>query len=119
MAGNPTDLAILPWAGYCTGFLGNMLLLSYFVGHREGGAVAVQGIGAATTAVLLCQIYVAGYMPTVAFWAVVGFVILGFSVNLMEFIDRLPAAIWSNWQDVITVLGLAVLPQVRLRNSDL
>ena len=91
-----------------------MLLLSYFVAQKEGAAVAVQGIGAASTAVLLSQIYLAGYMPPAAFWAVVGFVITGFGVNLSEFNGRLSASFWSTWQDVITVLGLAVLPQVPL-----
>ena len=91
-----------------------MLLLSYFVAQKEGAAVAVQGIGAASTAVLLSQIYLAGYMPPAAFWAVVGFVITGFGVNLSEFNGRLSASFWSTWQDVITVLGLAVVPQVRL-----
>ena len=89
-----------------------MLLLSYFVAQREGAAVAVQGIGAASTAVLLSQIYLAGYMPATAFWAVVGFVIVGFAVNLLEYSGRLSASFWSTWQDLITVLGLAVLPQV-------
>lgn len=110
--GNAAALAILPWTGYSTGFLGNMLLLSYFVGKREISATFVQGIGASSTAVLLWQIYLAGYMPPAAFATVAGVLATGLLVNALEYGRVLPKSLWSTWQDLSGIVGLAVLPQV-------
>ncbi|CAI7820162.1 unnamed protein product [Closterium sp. NIES-53] len=98
--------------GFATGFLGNMLLLSYFTAKRELSACLVQVVGAASTAILLSQVYLAGFMPPPAFTAVVAYLLLGCAVNCLRFTRRLPQPLWDTWQDVIGVLGLAVLPQV-------
>ncbi|CAI7844341.1 unnamed protein product [Closterium sp. NIES-54] len=105
-------LGILSWLGFATGFLGNMLLLSYFTAKRELSACLVQVVGAASTAILLSQVYLAGFMPPPAFTAVVAYLLLGCAVNCLRFTRRLPQPLWDTWQDVIGVLGLAVLPQV-------
>ncbi|CAI5495283.1 unnamed protein product [Closterium sp. Naga37s-1] len=105
-------LGILSWLGFATGFLGNMLLLSYFTAKRELSACLVQVVGAASTAVLLSQVYLAGFMPPPAFTAVAAYLLLGCAVNCLRFTRRLPQPLWDTWQDVIGVLGLAVLPQV-------
>ncbi|CAI5986763.1 unnamed protein product [Closterium sp. NIES-65] len=105
-------LGILSWLGFATGFLGNMLLLSYFTAKRELSACLVQVVGAASTAVLLSQVYLAGFMPSPAFTAVAAYLLLGCAVNCLRFTRRLPQPLWDTWQDVIGVLGLAVLPQV-------
>ncbi|CAI5983918.1 unnamed protein product [Closterium sp. NIES-65] len=104
-------LGILSWLGFATGFLGNMLLLSYFTAKRELSACLVQVVGAASTAVLLSQVYLAGFMPSPAFTAVAAYLLLGCAVNCLRFTRRLPQPLWDTWQDVIGVLGLAVLPQ--------
>lgn len=41
-SGNSSALSILSWTGYSTGWLGNTLLLSYFLQEGEGSAVIVQ-----------------------------------------------------------------------------
>ena len=42
LAGDSASLGVLSWMGYATGFLGNMLLLSYFTARREQSACMVQ-----------------------------------------------------------------------------
>ncbi|CAI5467960.1 unnamed protein product [Closterium sp. Yama58-4] len=105
-------LGILSWLGFATGFLGNMLLLSYFTAKRELSACLVQVVGATSTAILLAQVFIAGFMPPPAFTAVAAYLLLGCAVNCLRFTRHLPQPLWDTWQDVIGVLGLAVLPQV-------
>eukprot|EP00897_Mesotaenium_endlicherianum_P008089 jgi/Mesen1/7308/ME000374S06669 len=112
LGGNVAAVGILSWQGYSTGFLGNMLLLSYFVSKKETSASLVQTIGASTTAVLLAQVFLAGYMPLPAFAAVAGLLGFGLAINLLQFKGGLPAPVWGIWQDITGVAGLAVLPQV-------
>ena len=42
LAGDSASLGVLSWVGYATGYLGNMLLLSYFTARREQSACFVQ-----------------------------------------------------------------------------
>ncbi|GBG73976.1 hypothetical protein CBR_g17688 [Chara braunii] len=56
MAGNKSPLSILPWMGYTTGLLGNMLLLTYFSEKKEMSATIVQVVGVVSTFVLLSQV---------------------------------------------------------------
>lgn len=112
IAGQLDTLSILPWVGYSTGFLGNMLLLSYFASKRELSATLVQGVGATSTCVLLSQIYLAGFMPPVAFFSVASFLVCGLFINTLQYLGTLPRTFWAIWQDFIGIIGLAVLPQV-------
>ena len=73
---------------------------------------SLQVVGAASTAILLSQICLAGFMPPAAFAAVAACFILSCLVNALQLARRLPAAVWDAWLDVVGVLGLAVLPQV-------
>ena len=75
--GNPQALANLPWMGYSTGILGNMLLLSYFVSMKEKSAARVQAIGVITSALVVGQIFRAGFMPEEAFLAIVPAIVGG------------------------------------------
>ena len=47
--------------GYLTSLFGNVLLLGCFVDKQEGGATAVQAIGAAANYVMLAQVQIYGY----------------------------------------------------------
>ncbi|GJP30796.1 hypothetical protein CLOM_g6957 [Closterium sp. NIES-68] len=111
-ANQGASLAILSWLGFATGFLGNMLLLSYFTAKKELSACLVQVVGAGTTAILLGQVFMAGFMPPPAFTAVAAYFLIGCTVNCLRFVGHLPQSLWDTWQDLIGVLGLAVLPQV-------
>lgn len=71
-------------------------------------------VGASSTLTLLIQIWLAGYMPLAPFAAVCSYFALGCLVNGLRYTGGLPQAVWAVWQDFIGVLGLAVLPQVRL-----
>lgn len=53
-------------------------------------------------------------MPLAPFAAVCSYFALGCLVNGLRYTGGLPQAVWAVWQDFIGVLGLAVLPQVRL-----
>ena len=45
----------MPWQGYFTSLFGNVLLLGCFVDKQEGGATAVQAIGATANFIMLGQ----------------------------------------------------------------
>lgn len=66
LAGHPEALVNLPWIGYSTGILGNMLLLGWFASQKEKSAARVQAIGVVTSAVVVGQIFLAGHMPLLA-----------------------------------------------------
>ncbi len=112
LAGNPDALANLPWMGYSTGILGNMLLLSWFASQKETSAARVQAIGVVTSAVVVTQIFLAGFMPAAAFAAVMGAIVAGLALNWLKFKDKAPAGLWSFWSKASSLLGLVILPQV-------
>ncbi|MCO5562337.1 hypothetical protein L7F22_015963 [Adiantum nelumboides] len=110
--GNATALFAVPWMGQLTGLLGNLSLLSYFAKKREVGAMIVQAVGVITTWVVLLQLTMAGSMPTPVFTVTSTAVGLGLFLNFLNYNKLLSPQIWELWEDVITVGGLAVLPQV-------
>eukprot|EP00850_Spirogloea_muscicola_P013142 SM000088S23683 [mRNA] locus=s88:62704:65564:- [translate_table: standard] len=112
VASTPEALAILPWVGYSTGLAGNLLLLSYFLTKGELSATTVQGIGALSTYVLVAQIFLAGYMPPLAFGGVTAALIVALLINSLYYAKVLPDPVWSVWRDVSGVAGLTILPQV-------
>eukprot|EP00850_Spirogloea_muscicola_P022516 SM000299S10840 [mRNA] locus=s299:61169:63548:+ [translate_table: standard] len=102
MASTPEALAILPWVGYSTGLGGNLLLLSYFLTKGELSATTVQGIGALSTYVLVAQIFLAGYMPPLAFTGgIAGLTIL-------------PQVVWSTISSYPTPLPAVIAGSVGL-----
>ncbi len=111
-AGAHGALANLPWMGYSTGILGNMLLLSWFAGQKEKSAARVQAIGVLTSAVVVAQIYMAGHMPFAAFALVMPAIAAGLALNWLKFKDKAPAGVWNVWSKGTSLLGLVVLPQV-------
>lgn len=54
-------------------------------------------------------------MPSVAYTVVSGIVVLGLTLNLLNFGGLLPAAIFNVWSDIAGIVGLSILPQVRVR----
>lgn len=112
LASHPEALANLPWIGYSTGILGNMLLLGWFASQKETSAARVQAIGVATSAVVVAQIFLAGHMPAAAFATVLPAVVAGLLINYLKFKDQAPAAAWTLWSKGTSLLGLVVLPQV-------
>ena len=98
--------------GYSTGILGNMLLLSYFVSMKEKSAARVQAIGVITSALVVGQIFRAGFMAEEAFWAIVPAIVGGLALNFLNMLDKLPAKVWNVWSKVGGLLGFAALPQV-------
>eukprot|EP00191_Tetraselmis_sp_GSL018_P021046 CAMPEP_0177580606 /NCGR_PEP_ID=MMETSP0419_2-20121207/1657_1 /TAXON_ID=582737 /ORGANISM="Tetraselmis sp., Strain GSL018" /LENGTH=112 /DNA_ID=CAMNT_0019069499 /DNA_START=378 /DNA_END=711 /DNA_ORIENTATION=- len=60
--GNPQALAILSSEGYFVSFLGNVMLMSYFVSKKERGAVLIQALGVASNFAMLTQISLAGFL---------------------------------------------------------
>lgn len=51
--------------GYLTSLFGNVLLLGCFVDKQEGGATAVQAIGAVANYIMLAQVQVFDYCTSV------------------------------------------------------
>ena len=110
--GNSQALANLPWMGYSTGILGNMLLLSYFVSMKERSAARVQAIGVITSALVVGQIFWAGFMPAEAFFAIMPAIVGGLALNFLNMMGKLPAKVWSGWSKAGGLLGFVALPQV-------
>ena len=111
-AGNVSQISILPWMGYSTGILGNMLLLSYFVSQKEAGAARVQAVGVMTSAVVVGQIFYAGFMPAFAFWAVAPTIVVGLILNYLNYKGVVNGKIWAAWSRLLGLGGLAVMPLV-------
>eukprot|EP00899_Mesostigma_viride_P000021 jgi/Mesvir1/10019/Mv03642-RA.1 len=112
IAGKLEAVSILPWMAYFTGLLGNMLLLTYFAEKHEKSAVVVQSMGVITTAVLLSQIFLGGFMPFPAFALMSAVTAAGLVLNYLDFAGMVPPLLWAIWKGFIGVTGLAVLPQV-------
>lgn len=112
VAGHPEALVNLPWIGYSTGILGNMLLLGWFASQKEKSAARVQAIGVVTSAVVVGQIFLAGHMPLAAFAAVMPAIVAGLLINYAKIKDKAPAKLWSVWSKGSSLLGLVILPQV-------
>jgi hypothetical protein len=112
LAGHPEALVNLPWIGYSTGILGNMLLLGWFASQKEKSAARVQAIGVVTSAVVVTQIFLAGHMPLLAFAAVMPAIVAGLLINFAKIKDKAPAALWNVWSKGSSLLGLVILPQV-------
>ncbi|MBI4052279.1 MAG: hypothetical protein HY400_07215, partial [Elusimicrobia bacterium] len=111
-AGHAEAISILPWMGYSTGLLGNMLLLSYFVSQKERGAATVQTVGVITTLIVLSQIFLAGFMPGAAFGTILPVILLGLVLNYLNFKDRMHGLVWDIWKKASATIALAALPQV-------
>jgi hypothetical protein len=112
LAGHPEALVNLPWIGYSTGILGNMLLLGWFASQKEKSAARVQAIGVVTSAVVVGQIFLAGHMPLLAFATVMPAIVAGLLINYAKIKDKAPAALWNVWSKGSSLLGLVILPQV-------
>ncbi|CAM0902958.1 unnamed protein product [Alopecurus aequalis] len=112
LAGNKAALFAVPWLGMLTGLLGNLSLMSYFAKKRETEAVIVQTLGTISTYVVIVQLAMAESMPMPQFVATSAVVAAGLLLNLLNYIGRLPGTLWLLWEDFMTILGLAVLPQV-------
>ncbi|MEK7746570.1 MAG: alpha-amylase family glycosyl hydrolase, partial [Elusimicrobiota bacterium] len=114
-AGNAAALSGLPWMGYSTGILGNMLLLSYFSSQKEKSAAAVQAVGVLESVVVVTQIFLAGFMPAAAFAVVLPVVAAGLVLNALKAFGKLPDKIlgvdlWSLWNKLTNLLGFFALP---------
>ncbi|KAH7282277.1 hypothetical protein KP509_35G023000 [Ceratopteris richardii] len=116
--GNAAALFAVPWMGQLVCLLGNLSLLSYFAKKREVGAMIVQAVGVVTTSVVLLQLTLAGSMPSLVFIATAVAVGFGLILNFLNYNKLLSPQIWYLWEDVITVGGLAVLPQVMWSTFD-
>lgn len=112
LAGNNTALLAVPWLGMLTGLLGNLSLSLYFLNKREIEAMVVQTVGVISTYVVLLQLALGEAMPMPQFIAVSIVVASGLILNFMRYFHLLNEEIWRVWEDVITVVGLSVLPQV-------
>ncbi|KAI9082237.1 hypothetical protein K1719_035798 [Acacia pycnantha] len=112
LAGNKTALFAVAWLGMLTSLLGNLSLLSYFAKKKEKEAMVVQTLGVVTTFVVLVQLALAEAMPLPHFVATSVVVGSGLFLNFLNYFGLLNAAIWSFWEDFITVGGLSVLPQI-------
>ena len=95
-----------------TGLLGNLSLMSYFAKKRETEAVIVQTLGTISTYVVIVQLAMAESMPMPQFVATSAVVAAGLLLNLLNYIGWLPGTLWLLWEDFMTIVGLAVLPQV-------
>lgn len=111
-AGTLAPISILPWMGYTTGILGNMLLLSYFVSKKEAGAARVQAVGVITSGIVLAQIFYAGFMPAFAFWGIAAMMAGGLTLNLLKYLGVFNGNIWKAWTMISGLTGLGVLPTV-------
>jgi len=95
-----------------TGLLGNLSLLSYFAKKREKEAAVVQTLGVVSTHIVLAQLTMAEAMPIQYFVATSAVVTIGLIVNCLYYFGKLSKTVWQLWEDVITIGGLSVLPQV-------
>jgi len=111
MAGNSKALAIISWAGYTSGMIANLLLFSYFASKGEGSATFVQIIGVTSTAVLLVQVFIAGFFPAHFFWPIAAIITVGVALGLFKMANALDDRVWKVWQAVLGLIGLAMLPQ--------
>lgn len=113
--GHAEALAVLSWVGYLTSLFGNVLLLGCFVDKQEGGAIAVQAIGAIANYIMLAQIWLAGLMPSVAFVPLTALMASAAVVNACKFCGIMNSSLgqnlWRGWQDFLGLLGIAMLPQ--------
>ncbi|KAI3904422.1 hypothetical protein MKW98_014602 [Papaver atlanticum] len=112
IAGNYSALSAVPWLGMLTGLLGNVSLLSYFAKKKETEAIVVQTLGVISTYVVIVQLAMAGSMPLPFFIVTSAVVAAGLSLNFMNYFNWLHPGIWRFWEDLTTVGGLSVLPQV-------
>ena len=114
-AGHAAALSGLPWMGYSTGILGNMLLLSYFSGNKEKSAAAAQAVGVIESSIVITQIFLAGFMPAIAFSVVMPVVVAGLTLNVLKAFGKLPdkvagIPVWSVWNKFTNLLGFFALP---------
>lgn len=112
LSGNLNPISILPWMGYGTGILANMILLSYFVSKKEKGAALVQAVGVLGSAVVVGQIFYAGFMPAAAFWSITGALLAGLTLNALHYRGVVNAKVWEGWKEFVGMAGLGVLPLV-------
>jgi len=116
MAGNGAALGILSAEGYFVSFMGNAMLMSYFVSREERGAVLVQALGVASNFAMLTQIYMAGFLPAKLYNLVVLSTVSCFAINIAKMCGQLEGkslrSVWSAWQALLGIAGLAVVPQV-------
>jgi len=104
---------LVPWLqGMLTGLLGNLSLLSYFAKKREKEAAVVQTLGVVSTHIVLAQLTMAEAMPIQYFVATSAVVTIGLIVNCLYYFGKLSKTVWQLWEDVITIGGLSVLPQI-------
>ncbi len=110
-AGHLSDLAILPWAGYSSGILANMMLLAYFRCLGEKATAGAQIMGVLTSSVVLVQIFMAGFMPLPALAAVMSGISLGFAFNWLHQKKKISDNLWDRWSRATSLLGVGVLAQ--------
>ncbi|OVA18395.1 hypothetical protein BVC80_1833g51 [Macleaya cordata] len=112
IAGNKSALLAVPWLGMLTGLLGNLSLLSYFAKKKEAEAILVQTLGVISTYVVIVQLAMAEAMPFPHFIVTSVVVGTGLILNFMNYFNWLHPGIWRFWEDLTTIGGLSVLPQV-------
>jgi len=112
LAGQVAPMAVLPWMGYSTGILANLLLLSWFTSQKEPSAARVQAVGVVTSGVVLGQLFLAGFMPAAAFFTVMPVIATGLTLSFLNAKGRLPPRVWDTWNRLSSVAGLAALPLV-------
>lgn len=115
LAADPSKIGILPWIGYATGILANMNLLSYHVEGRRHTVAAVQLVGLLTSAVVLAQIFLAGFVPQTAALVMPGIIAVGLGINVLKWLGKLPASVfgvdpWKAFNRLSVLLGLFALP---------
>jgi len=111
LAGNTAAVGIISWTGYTSGMLGNLLLFSYFAAKGERGATLVQAVGVISTAVLLIQVFIAGFFPASFFWPLAFIIVCGVTMGSLRLLGLLGERIWAAWQSALGIIGLATLPQ--------
>jgi glycosidase/lipid-A-disaccharide synthase-like uncharacterized protein len=115
LSADPEKISILPWIGYSTGIIANLTLLTYFTSIKKKAVALVQAVGVITSAVVLGQIFAAGYMPFAAMAVMPAIVVAGLTINLLKWMGKLPEKflgleMWKTWNDATVLLGLFALP---------
>ncbi len=107
-------LVVIPALGFASGMLGNLLLMSFLAGEKETWGATIQGVGMATSGVVLAQLHAAGLVRDVFFFPFVTALAVGLVVNALNFFLSERKAwserIWPVWQNCLRVTGVIALP---------
>jgi hypothetical protein len=121
-AGRPKELQGLPPAGYSSGTLANMTLLGYFRSMGEIWTAISQAMSVLSNAIVITQIFMAGFMPPVAYALVMAGVAAGALINWFDHKGGLPKSLFKGgqlpkkvfdvWSKMLGILAMTVLPWV-------